>query len=664
MMANPGTLALVALLSPVLSFLVLSIVFPLRRLGRPAAWFSILCAAVAFASAVMAWRIQSVAAHPVHLVWPWLPSAGKTLADVGVFVDAQSSIMLCLVSLVALLVQFYSVGYLHDEPAGALGRYYAYQSLFAFSMMGLTLAPNLLQLFMCWELVGLCSYLLIGYWYQRESAARAAVKAFWITKAGDVGLLVGIVMLWRLTGTFDLAELHSLAATNAGPLAGLSIITFCIYLGAMGKSAQFPFHVWLPDAMEGPTPVSALIHAATMVTAGVYLLVRTDWLFALTPNVLLVVAWIGAFTALLAAVLACVQDDIKRVLAYSTVSQLGYMMTAIGAGVAAAGFLHLLTHGLFKALLFLGAGSVIHAVGSNDLPNMGGLARRMPQTATVFIVGTLSLAGIPLFGGYLSKEEILGAVWGAHLTGPFLLLMLVAGLTAFYMFRVVFLAFFGTPSPVAQVTHAHAAHGSHAHGVHATTAGTGARVAHTDLHNEAVVEGAHVNETPHAHEPPATMLLPLWVLALMTMAVGVMSTLHIGAFARGESTEAAPGWLTPAAVGVALAGILLAWAAYQARAIDAVRLANAFGPIRAAALRKFWIDDVFEAIYSVVLLGFSRIVGWIDRYLVDGVLNLVSDWTVQAGDELRGIQTGKPQDYVYGVGAGVLVLILLMRLVF
>jgi NADH-quinone oxidoreductase subunit L len=664
MMANPGTLALVALLSPALSFLVLSIVFPLRRLGRPAAWFSILCAAVAFTSAVMAWRIQSVAAHPVHLVWPWLPSAGKTIADVGVFVDAQSTIMLCLVSLVALLVQCYSVGYLHDEPAGAFGRYYAYQSLFAFSMMGLTLAPNLLQLFMCWELVGLCSYLLIGYWYQRESAARAAVKAFWITKAGDVGLLIGIVMLWRLTGTFDLAELHSLAATNAIPLAGLSIITFCVYLGAMGKSAQFPFHVWLPDAMEGPTPVSALIHAATMVTAGVYLLVRTDWLFALTPNVLLVVAWIGAFTALLAAVLACVQDDIKRVLAYSTVSQLGYMMTAIGAGVAAAGFLHLLTHGLFKALLFLGAGAVIHAVGSNDLPNMGGLARRMPQTATVFIIGTLSLAGIPLFGGYLSKEEILGAVWGAHLVGPFALLMLVAGLTAFYMFRVVFLAFFGTPSPVAKVTHAHAAHASHAHGAHATTAGTAARVAHTDLHNEAVVEGAHVNETPHAHEPPVTMLLPLWVLAVMTMAVGVMSTLKLGGFGVAEGGEAAPAWLTPAAVGVATAGILLAWAAYQARAINPVSLANAFGPIRAAALRKFWLDDLFEGLYLVVLLGFSRIVGWIDRYVVDGVLNLLSDWTVQAGDELRGIQTGKPQDYVYGIGAGVLVLILLMRLVF
>jgi NADH-quinone oxidoreductase subunit L len=665
MMVNSGTLALAAWLLPALSFLVLAIVFPLRRLGQPAAWFSILCATAAFASAVMTWRIQSVAAHPVHLIWSWLPSAGKTIADVGVLVDAQSAIMLCLVSLVSLLVQFYSLGYLHDEPAPAFGRYYAYQSLFAFSMMGLALAPNLLQLFMCWELVGLCSYLLIGFWYQRPSAARAAVKAFWITKAGDVGMLIGIVMLFRAAGTFDITELHSLAATNALPVAGLSVITFCLYLGAMGKSAQFPFHVWLPDAMEGPTPVSALIHAATMVTAGVYLLVRTDFLFALTPNVLLIVAWIGAFTALLAAVLACVQDDIKRVLAYSTVSQLGYMMTAIGAGVAGAGFLHLLTHGLFKALLFLGAGSVIHAVGSNDLPNMGGLAKRMPQTATVFIVGTLSLAGIPLFGGFLSKEEILGAVWGAHLTGPFAVLMLVAGLTAFYMFRVVFLAFFGTPAAVAHVAHAHAAHvGPGAAHVVSNTA-TPPRAAHTNLHNESVVEGAHVNEPPHAHEPPVTMLLPLWVLALGTLAVGIMSTLHLGGFALVEGAEeAAPGWLTPSAVGVAVAGILLAWATYQTRTINPVSLANAFGPIRAAALRKFWIDDLFEAVYAVVLLGFSRVIGWLDRYIVDGVLNLLSDWTVQAGDELRGIQTGKPQDYVYGVATGVLVLVLLMRLVF
>ena len=656
--------ALFALLLPAFSFLVLAIVAPFRRLGRPAAWFSTTCAAAAFVSALIAWHYG--ASQIARVVWPWLPSSGATIADVGVLLDAQSSVMLCLVTLVSFLVQFYSLGYLHDEPAPSLGRYYAYQSLFAFSMIGLALAPNLLQLFMCWELVGLCSYLLIGYWYQRPSAARAAVKAFWITKAGDVGLLIGIVMLWRLTGSFDLQQLRMLASSGGIPVAGLSIITFAIYMGAMGKSAQFPFHVWLPDAMEGPTPVSALIHAATMVTAGVYLLVRTDWLFALTPNVLTIVAWIGAFTALLAAVLACVQDDIKRVLAYSTVSQLGYMMTAIGAGVAAAGFLHLLTHGLFKALLFLGAGAVIHAVGSNDLPRMGGLARRMPQTALLFIVGTLSLAGIPLFGGFLSKEEILGAVWMGGLPGPFALLMVVAFLTAFYMFRVVFLAFFATPAPVAAVVHA-------GHAGAAATGGAAPRVAHAHLHNEAVVEGAHVNEVPHAHEPPATMLLPLWVLALMTMAVGVYTTFGGAAtaafFVGGEPVGAPehavpPGWLTPAAVGVGIAGILLAWLTYQTRTINATTLAAAFGPMRSAAIRKFWIDDLFEAIYGFILLGFSRVIGWIDRYIVDGVLNVLSDWTVQAGDELRGIQTGKPQDYVYGVGAGVLVLILLMRLVF
>jgi NADH-quinone oxidoreductase subunit L len=668
--------ALIALLLPAFSFLVLAIVAPFRRLGRPAAWFSTTCAAAAFVTALIAWHYG--ASQIARVVWPWLPSGGATIADIGVLLDAQSSVMLCLVTLVSFLVQFYSLGYLHDEPAPSLGRYYAYQSLFAFSMIGLALAPNLLQLFMCWELVGLCSYLLIGYWYQRPSAARAAVKAFWITKAGDVGLLIGIVMLWRLTGTFDLQQLRMLATSGAIPVAGLSIITFAIYMGAMGKSAQFPFHVWLPDAMEGPTPVSALIHAATMVTAGVYLLVRTDWLFALTPNVLTIVAWIGAFTALLAAVLACVQDDIKRVLAYSTVSQLGYMMTAIGAGVAAAGFLHLLTHGLFKALLFLGAGAVIHAVGSNDLPRMGGLARRMPQTALLFIVGTLSLAGIPLFGGFLSKEEILGAVWTGGLPGPFALLMLVAFLTAFYMFRVVFLAFFGVPVPASPVgvAHAQVGHGP-THGtagrVVSDPASTPSRVAHSHLHNEAVVEGAHVHEVPHAHEPPATMLLPLWVLALMTMAVGVYTTVGGAAtaafFVGGERVGAAehavaPGWLTPAAVGAGLAGILLAWLTYQTRAINAGSLAAAFGPIRSAAIRKFWIDDVFEAIYGFALLGFSRIVGWIDRYIVDGVLNVLSDWTVQAGDELRGIQTGKPQDYVYGVATGVLVLVLLMRLVF
>jgi NADH-quinone oxidoreductase subunit L len=454
------------------------------------------------------------------------------------------------------------------------------------------------------------------------------------------------VLLWRASGTFDLTELRRLVDGGTLPLAGLSVITFCIYLGAAGKSAQFPFHVWLPDAMEGPTPVSALIHAATMVTAGVYLLHRTAWLFALTPDVLLIVAWIGAFTALLAAVLACVQDDIKRVLAYSTVSQLGYMMAAIGAGFSSAGFFHLLTHGLFKALLFLGAGAVIHAVGTNDISKMGGLARKMPMTAIVFLIGTLSLAGIPFFGGYLSKEEILGAMWSGGLPGPFALLMLVAFLTAFYMFRVVFLAFYG-PSHVA------ASHGE----LVTTTPVDEGKVVHDQ-------PGAH---STHLHDPPGSMLLPLLVLAALSMLVGIYSTmvgplLPEAAEPAGRVLSEPPAWLTPSAVGVAVFGILLAWMTYQRRAINAESLAAAFGPIRRAALAKFWIDDVFVILYGRVLLSISRLVGWTDRYVVDGLLNAVSAWTLTAGDDLRTIQTGRAQDYVYGVAVGVLALILWMKL--
>ena len=629
-----GLAALVSLLLPAVAFLVLALVVPLRRLGRPAAYVSILCAAGSLVAAVIAWQGHA-GGQVTRWLWEWLPARGGPLATLGILADAQSTVMLTLVALVAFLVQVYSLGYLSDEPAPALGRYYAYQSLFAFSMMGVTLAPNLVQLFISWELVGLCSYLLIGFWYRKAEAARAALKAFWTTKLGDVGLLVGIVLLWQLTGTFDLMELRELVERNALPVAGLSVVTAGIYLGAMGKSAQFPLHIWLPDAMEGPTPVSALIHAATMVTAGVYLLVRTEWLFALTPDVLLVVAWIGAFTALLAAVLACVQDDIKRVLAYSTVSQLGYMMAAIGAGFASAGFLHLLTHGVFKALLFLGAGAVIHAVGSNDLSHMGGLARRMPHTAIVFLVGTLSLAGVPFFAGFLSKEEILGAVWTGGLVGPFAALLLVAFLTAFYMFRVVFLAFFGAPaSPAWQGAAAHhAGPGDHGHHGH------------------------------DAHDPPATMRLPLWLLALLSMAVGVY-TMLVGPFvhaAPGERELASPPWLTPVAVGVALAGIALAWLTYERRAVDANRLAALFGPIRRAALARFWVDDAFEGAFRLLQAGFARTVGWVDRYLVDGVLNVVSVWTVTVGDDLRSMQTGRAQDYIYGLGVGLLVLLLWLR---
>jgi NADH-quinone oxidoreductase subunit L len=634
MISDLVALVLIALLLPAASFVIIGAVPPLRRSGRPAAWFSIACMLVSFVSAIQAWRLAADVGDTIHRAWPWLPGANGPFAAVGILADPQSTTMLLLVTLVALLVQIYSTCYLSDEPNPALGRYYALQSLFAFSMMGVVLAPNLLQLFICWELVGVCSCLLIGFWYTKPEAARAALKAFWTTKLGDVGLLIGIVLLHRATGTFDLVELRRLAEAHqivaAGIPFGLSLITFCVYLGAAGKSAQFPLHVWLPDAMEGPTPVSALIHAATMVTAGVYLLTRTEWLFALTPNVLAIVAWNGALTALLAAILACVQTDIKRVLAYSTVSQLGYMMAAIGAGFAGAGFLHLLTHGIFKALLFLGAGAVIHAVGSNDIHDMGGLAKKMPQTAIVFVIGTLSLAGVPLFAGFASKEEVLGAVWTRGFAIPFFLLLFSAFLTAFYMFRVVFLAF-GNSSDI---------------GYRTSDIGDPGDSSDTAHH------GHGAGSRAHAHDAPLAMNGPLWILALLALAIGIYFTVS-----EPWHEFTAPRWLTPAAVTVALSGIVFAWLTYQRRTISADTLAGAFAPIRTAALHTFWLDDLYLAIYRGVLLVFSRAIGWIDRYLVDGVLNVISARTLDAGDRLRRIQTGKVQDYLWAVGLGLLALI-------
>ena len=435
------SLALWILGLPLLAFVCLGVIAPLRRSGRPAAYLSIVAIAGSLLGALRLWLTLRVAPETLEVSRTWIPEAESPLAQVGLLIDPIAALMLLLVSAVAFLVQLYSLGYLSDETPASLGRYYTFHSLFAFAMLGLVASNNFLQLFVFWELVGLCSYLLIGFWYKKPEAARAAMKAFWVTKFGDVGMLIGIILLWGQAETFQYTAIFE-RARGFDP-GFLILVTILIYLGAVGKSAQFPLHVWLPDAMEGPTPVSALIHAATMVAAGVYLVVRVYPLFELAPATLTLVAWVGAFTALLAASLALVQEDIKRVLAYSTVSQLGYMMAALGAGALTAGYFHLFTHGFFKALLFLGAGAVIHAVGTNDLFRMGGLARAMPQTAIVFVIGALALIGIWPFSGFFSKEAVLAAVWGAGLTLPFLMLALTGFLTAFYMVRVICLAFFG-----------------------------------------------------------------------------------------------------------------------------------------------------------------------------------------------------------------------------
>ena len=594
--------ALLVLALPFFSFLVIALVRPLRRRGTLAGWLGIVAMAVACVLAVDVLRGGARGT----LLTPWLPGDGGPMATVGLLVDDLSAWMLVLVTLVSLLVQVYSLAYLHDEPLPSLGRYYAYHSLFAFSMLGLVLAPTYLQMFVFWELVGLCSYLLIGYWYTRPAAARAAVKAFWTTKLGDLGFVAGIVMLWASAGTFEFGALFEMARNQTLPMEGLGAIMVLIYLGAVGKSAQFPLHVWLPDAMEGPTPVSALIHAATMVTAGVFLVVRSEPLLVLVPGVLELIARVGAFTALLAATMACVESDIKRVLAYSTVSQLGYMMAAAGAGAADAGFFHLLTHGVFKALLFLGAGAVIHAVGTNDMFRMGGLARAMPQTAIVFVVGTLALAGVWPLAGFFSKEAVLAGVWDGGHPVLFTMLALTALLTAFYMFRVVFLTFFGR---------------AHAHG------------------------------DSHAHDAPWLMRGPLWLLAALTVAIGL-------SFAIGGSGEHhPPAWLTALSLALAAAGIVLAWAMYGARwlPVDAVR--RPFAVIEVLARHRYFLDAIYGALYRGFVLGFSRLVGWLDRYIVDGILNVGSAWSLRAGDALRRIQTGQAQDYLYGVVFGVLLLL-------
>jgi NADH-quinone oxidoreductase subunit L len=472
-------------------------------------------------------------------------------------------------------------------------------------------------MFVFWELVGVCSYLLIGFYYQRPAAAAAAVKAFWVTKLGDVGFLIGIILLWGATGIFAFGPLAR-AAMALDPTY-LALCMFLIYLGAVGKSAQFPLHVWLPDAMEGPTPVSALIHAATMVTAGVYLVARAYPLFLAAPAVLELIAWVGAFTALLAATLALVQSDIKRVLAYSTVSQLGYMMAALGAGAPAAGFFHLLTHGAFKALLFLAAGAVIHAVGTNDMFRMGRLAAAMPRTAIAFVIGAVTLSGIPPLSGFYSKEAVLAGVWEGGRVGPFLLLTVTVALTAFYMFRAIFVTFWGP-----------------------RRAGG------------------------HPHDPPPLMSAPLWILSAGAVAGGILATEWLGMSLAQFVTESVdaelphgPAWLMPLSVVLAVGGIAFAWLVYQRGAVSADALRETFGPLAGAAERGYGIDAAYAAAYRAVVLGLAIVVGWIDRYLVDGVVNVGSAWTLRAGDALRQIQTGRAQDYLYGVAAGFLLLVLL-----
>ena len=605
---------ILVLAGPLAAFALLALLPPLRRSGKPAAAVSIAGIGVSLFAAIVLFAKIHGSGNPSISEAVWTPMTKGPSITFGLLADGISASMAALVAFVALLVQIYSLAYMADEKRASLGRYYTYHSLFSFAMLGLVLAHNLLQTYVFWELVGLGSYLLIGFWFEKPEAGRAALKAFWTTRLGDVGFALGIVALWSSAGTFTFTELFAKAEIGALSGTALTLGLIGVYLGAMGKSAQFPFHIWLPDAMEGPTPVSALIHAATMVAAGVYLMVRIAPLLAHAPQVATAIFAIGVLTAFLAASMALVENDIKRILAFSTVSQLGFMMAAVGSGGAAAGYFHLLTHAFFKALLFLTAGSLIHAAHTNDIFKMGRLTRSMPVTCACFAAGALALAGVFPTCGFFSKDEVLAAVLaGGHPIG-FGILVVTAGMTAFYIGRAFFVVAMG--------------------------------------HND--TEG-------HPHDPPAAMRVPLLVLAVLALAAGGAAPLIPNLFQSSVAPpvameEHAPIFVPILGTAAALTGLAISWMGYQKRSFDPGRARVALRPLVTVLERRWYVDDVFEWVYRSVYLNVSNAVGWFDRYIVDGVVNAVTWATWSGAGRLTAIQSGRVQDALYATVAGFVLL--------
>ena len=551
----------------------------------------------------------------------------------GVIVDRLSVTMIGLVTFVALLVQVYSIEYMRGEPR--FGWYFASHALFAAAMLTLVLADNLIFLYLAWELVGLGSYLLIGFWYERRPAAEAAKKAFVTTRIGDVGLLIGIILLYRATGTFDIGGV--IHAVENGIEAGLisqatvNVAMLLVFLGAMGKSAQFPFHVWLPDAMEGPTPVSALIHAATMVAAGVFLVARLMPLFEMAPAVLLFVAVVGLFTFAFAGTLALVMTDLKRVLAYSTISHLGLMMLSLGAFGMAAAIYHLIIHGVSKALLFLGAGSVTHGTGKTDIREMGGLWRRMPITAITFTIGAASLAGLVPFAGLFSKEEVIVTVLDQRGFAFFVPTFAASLLSALYMARVTFMVFFGE------------------------SRGGG-----------------------EAHESPWLMTAPLLLLAPFALALGLATYLVFGEFLAGEARHASPPWLVGLEAGLVVSIILTSWATYVSRPKwlpGAARYADPDDPRFYPATARttpwwdrehpllangYYVDAAYQWVIDRVFLGLGRLVALFDRIVVnDTGVDGSARSVMLSALRVRYLQSGRMYSYAMAMAAGVVGLALL-----
>jgi NADH-quinone oxidoreductase subunit L len=563
----------------------------------------------------------------------WIRIAGLTV-DFGYYIDRLTLLMLLIVTGVGSCIFFYSIGYMHGDSS--FPRYFASLSLFAFSMIGIVLSNNFLQLFVFWELVAVSSYLLIGFWFEKPSAADAGNKAFIVNRVADFGMVLGIFTVWMLSGlggaerTFVFSKLSRFIpeALASGLLSKEMAVTaaLLVFCGVVGKSAQFPLYIWLPDAMEGPTPVSALIHAATMVAAGVYLMARSFFLIAGVPEALTVIAHIGAVTALLAAVLALVQNDIKKILAYSTISQLGYMVLALGLGSSDAAMYHLTTHAFFKALLFLAAGAMIHHLHTQDIWDMGGLLKRMPVTSTTFLIGTLALCGIYPFSGFFSKDEILTLAYHHH-APLYVTALFTAGLTAFYMSRATWVAVLG-PQKAKKHTHGHEEPGHAAHGA--------------------------------ASEAPFVMKAPLVVLAVFSAAAGFIG---IPRFLAGEHAHAMPLNLVVAGTStvVALIGILAGTAFYANLRSKDDPLVRILGRTHQFVVQKYYLDDFFYRLADVFQKSLARILTWFDWNIVIGRgVNGTAWLTGKFGSLLRRSQTGHVQTYAMVFGFGIVAIIYLV----
>ena len=589
---------------PLVSFVVLLLYG--RRWREKSAYIGILFTLTSFILAVFV-LVERLQEPTYMMTLDWL-SIGRMQLKAGFEINQLNALMLVIVSLVSLLVQIYSVEYMKGEER--LSTFYAYLGFFTFAMLELVMAPNLLQLYFFWELVGVGSFLLIGFYFYKQEAKLAAKKAFIMTRIGDVGLLIGIILLFWETGSFEYGEIFSAVQTGDIASGRLTLIAILIFIGAVGKSGQFPLHTWLPDAMEGPTPVSALIHAATMVAAGVYLVAAMFPLFLASSAAMQVVAVIGGLTAIFAASIALVQKDVKRVLAYSTISQLGFMMLALGTAGYVAGVFHLMTHAFFKALLFLAAGSVIHALHTQNVEKMGGVWKKLKVTGPLFLIGTLSISGFPLLSGFFSKDEILMAAWGHGSYFLFTLALVTSFLTAFYMFRLFFMIFAG----------------------------------------ESRGDGNPLQESSRF------MLVPMVVLALLAVVSGYIQTPWFGTFlgnwlVEGNETllgaghHEGPIWIMLLAVVVSLAGIFLAYLIYAKKGLSRNWLIGEGSIIYRVLDNKYFIDEMYYFTVGYLTRGFSLFLSYMEKFIVGGLVTTVTSSIEGLGKMGAKLQTGQVQQY-------------------